>query len=130
MEVLDGEIGRLVDVPVPERHREGALLQSRPLTERAGRDPHILLVFRLHLLGEALPVAAVHIGEETLEGHVMDIALSELRLIVDRDLFALCAVENGAARFLREIPEGGVQTEMIALRECKEHGVAEAPAVL
>ena len=130
IEVLDGELRRLVDIEITDRYGETRGLQTCAMAERTRGDPHILLIVRAHTLGEALTVAAVDIGQQTLKGHLMHVALSKLGLIVHRHLLALRTVQDDRADLRRVILERRVEAEMIGLTEGHQHRMREAALIL
>ena len=130
IEVLDGELRRLVDIEISDRYGETRGLQTCAMAECTWGDPHVLLIVRTHTLGEALTVTAVYIGQQALEGHLMHISLSKLGRIADRHLLALRAVQDDRADLRRVVLKWRVEAEMIGLTECHQHRMREAALIL
>ena len=76
------------DILLPHGHRQRRLLQTLAAAGLTGRNPHEGLIFLTHDLGTGLPVAALHIFNQALEGHIID-ALAPLPLIIDLHLTAI-----------------------------------------
>ena len=75
---------------------------------------HICLIFSLHGIGKSLPVLAVHILNQSLEGHIVD-ALSSLALVAHLQDFPPGSVNQDVVNLLGVIPKRCVQAEMVLL---------------
>ena len=81
----NGHVGGFIYIHPAHRNCKGLLFKPLPLTDRAGCNPHIGLIFRLGRFGKSLLVAAVYILNQALKRHVID-ALASLTLIADLHL--------------------------------------------
>ena len=87
---------------------------------------HEGLVLRLHGVGERLPVAAVYVGDQPLECHVVD-ALAPLAFVVDFYLSAFGSVDQNVVNLRGILLERRVQIEVVFLRQRVQDGAGEAP---
>ena len=83
----------------------------------AGRGGHIFLQLLTHGVRLRLPHAAFNVGDNPLE-RLFQRAAPVAALVVQLQLFALCAVENDPQRLLRQRLDGDLQAETIFQCQC------------
>ena len=100
------------------------------MTGRAGSDPHILLILRLHFFRKALLITPLHIVHKPFKSNLMYIPSPVLGNIVDRHGLSVCSVDNDILHLLRKILKGSIQREAVFLTESDEHGMGKTPLIL
>ena len=125
-EFRDGHIRGIVNVDAAHSHRKTRFLQALSAAFGAGGDPHEGFIFRLGAVGEGLPVPAVLVLDQALEGDVVN-SLASLAFVVDLDLLAAGAVDQDVPDPFRIIAEGRVKAEAVMLCQSHKDGVRKAP---
>ena len=111
----DGEGGHLADVLAADPDEERLLFQPGPLAGGAGHDVHEASESFAHGLRVGLPVAPLQVGDHPLEGLVVEVPAAAL-VVEEAHLFRSRTVEQHGANFLRQLPKGGAQIEVVVVR--------------
>ena len=110
----DAFLAECVNVHPTHRNCQGFPAQTAAFAGGTGTLAHALLQLTLHRIRLGFPVAALQIVANAFKGLIQGSLPSGL-IVVEGQLFPVCAVEKHMDDFLRQIFDGGVQLKLVFL---------------
>ena len=128
IEIQDRIIGDLTDIFSTYGHGKGFFFQSLSAALITRSNGHKGLILLPAHLRSGLPVAALHILDQTFKGNIV-YPNAPLTLVVHLHLTAALPVDDQVFDFLRVLLKWRIQTEMILTCQCFQHLVRKAALI-
>ena len=129
MKLPNGNGSDFKNIFITYRNGQRFFFQTHSFTKPARSNTHKRFIFLFHDIRRSFPVTALHIFYQSFKGNRIS-PLPSLSLIIYRDFFSFCSMQNNVYHFIGIILKRSIQIKRILFSESQQNSISKTGRIV